>query len=285
MGNNKKDKRPPLLRFIQWGFPKLEKIAPVLAYRYFIKIFFTPLRYPTPDKEKEIAAKAEKTSLIVNGKRIQIYKWGQGPIVLFVHGWAGRATQFRKFIEAFTEKGFQAVAFDGPAHGLSEGKTTSLIEFKEILEQLYKTLPQQPVAVITHSFGGAATLFSIMNGVPVQRLINISSPTIGDEIIKTFLRTINGSKKTGDYFRDYILKTTGKPFEEFSSIYFIQHLPQPIDLLLFHDEEDKEAVIRHAEELVKLYPKAELIRTKGLGHTRILKDDEVIQTSLKFVAS
>jgi pimeloyl-ACP methyl ester carboxylesterase len=285
MGSNKKDKTPPLLRFIQWGFPKLERIAPFLAYRYFIKIFFTPLKYSIPAKEKEIASRAELFSFDIKGKKIQAYKWGQGPIVLFVHGWAGRATQFRKFIEAFTEKGFQAVAFDGPAHGRSEGKETNQVEFNQVLQHLYQILPEPPTAVITHSFGGVATLFSMMNGVPITRLINISSPTIGDEIINTYLRTIHGTRKTGDYFKKYVLKTTGKPFDEFTSLYFIKHLLRPVRLLLIHDEEDKEAIIRHAEELVKLYPSAELIRTKGLGHTRILKDDQVIQTCLKFVAS
>ena len=282
---NKKDKTPPLLKLIKWGFPKLEKIAPILAYRYFIKIFFTPLRYAIPEKEKEIASKAEKFTFEVNGKKVQGYKWGQGPIVIFIHGWAGRATQFRKFIELFTMNGFQTVAFDGPAHGLSEGKTTSLVEFKDVLQELYKILPEQPVAAITHSFGGVATLYSVMSGVPITKLINISSPTIGEEIIKTYLRTINGSQKTGDYFKDYIKRTTGKSFDEFTSMYFIQHLSQPLNLLLIHDEEDKEAVMRNAEELIKVYPFARLIRTKGLGHTRILKDDTVIETCLRFVAS
>jgi predicted alpha/beta-fold hydrolase len=243
------------------------------------------LRYAIPEKEKEIASKAEKFTFEVNGKKVQGYKWGQGPVVIFIHGWAGRATQFRKFIELFTMNGFQAVAFDGPAHGLSEGKTTSLVEFKDVLQELYKILPEQPVAAITHSFGGVATLYSVMSGVPITKLINISSPTIGEEIIKTYLRTINGSQKTGDYFKDYIKRTTGKPFDEFTSMYFIQHLSQPLNLLLIHDEEDKEAVIRNAEELIKVYPFARLIRTKGLGHTRILKDDTVIETCLRFVAS
>src|SRR6478609_2507827 len=285
MGDKKKDKRPALLKFIQWGFPKLEKVAPMLAYRYFIKIFMTPLRYPIPDKEKEIAELAEKFSFQVNGKKIQGYKWGKVPVVVFVHGWAGRATQFRKFIEVFTENGFQAVAFDGPAHGRSDGSTTSLSEFKAVLEQLFKLLPTEPVAAITHSFGGAATLYSIMSGVPITKLINIASPTIADEIINTFLSTINGTKKTGDYFKEHMKKTTGRPFNESSSMYFIQHLSQPLNLLLIHDEEDKDAIIRHSEELIRVFPSARLIRTKGLGHTRILKDDKVIETCLRFVAS
>ena len=82
-----------------------------------------------------------------------------------------------------------------------------------------------------------------------------------------------------------MIQTYGKPFEEFSSLYFIKQLSRPLDLLLVHDEEDKEVFFRHTEELITLYPSARLHRTKGLGHTRILKEDEVVETCLRFVAS
>ena len=290
MSKSKKDKTPKakipaLLKVIRSIFPVAEKVLPILAYRYFIKIFFTPFHYPVPEKENEIADKAEKFSFQAAGKTIQAYRWGEGPIVVFVHGWAGRGTQFRKFIEHFTLKGFQVVTFDGPAHGRSEGKSTNLNEFKDTLNQLFKLLPEQPTAVVTHSFGGVAALYAIMNGLPVTRLINIASPTIGDEIINTFLRAVGGTEKTKNYFKRYMIKTYGKPFDEFSSLYFIKQLSRPLDLLLVHDEEDKEVIFRHTEELMKVYPSARLYRTKGMGHTRILKDDAVVETCLRFVAS
>jgi len=285
MSKTKKDKTPALVKVIRAVYPTLEKTIPILAYRYFIKLFFTPFHYPVPEKEKEIADKAKKFSFQAAGKTIQGYRWGEGPIVVFVHGWAGRGPQFRKFIERFTLKGFQVVTFDGPAHGLSEGKSTNLNEFKDTLNTLFTLFPEQPAAVITHSFGGVATLYAIMNGLPVTRLINIASPTIGDEIINTFLRAVGGTEKTKTYFKRYMIKTYGKPFDEFSSLHFIKHLPGPLDLLLVHDEEDKEVIFRHTEELMKAYPSAHLHRTKGLGHTRILKEDAVVETCLRFIAS
>ena len=57
--SKKKNKVPFLLTFVRWMFPKLELLAPPLAYRYFIKIFFTPLRYKLPEKEKELAQRAD----------------------------------------------------------------------------------------------------------------------------------------------------------------------------------------------------------------------------------
>ena len=119
--------------------------------------------------------------------------------------------------------------------------------------------------------------------MPVSKLINIASPTIGDEIINTYLAAINGSSSTATFFKDYVLRTQGKPFEEFTASYFVQHLPRPIELLLIYDTDDKEVRIEHAEHLITLYPAAKLIKTSGLGHTRILKDDQVIRECVTFV--
>ena len=88
----KKNKTPFLLRFVQWGFPKLEKIFPPLAHKVFVTLFFTPLRYKTPHKEIEIRETAEKIRLsLPDGIEIQAYSWGSGPIILFVHGWAANS--------------------------------------------------------------------------------------------------------------------------------------------------------------------------------------------------
>ena len=278
----KKDRTPLLLKVIRWVYPRVEKIAPVLAHRYFITLFFTPLRFNVPDKEKKAETFAEKFALEVNGKRVQCYSWGTGNPVLFIHGWGGRATQFRRFIKPFNAAGYRVVAFDGPAHGKSEGKSTSLLEFEQALKEMYKHIGE-PVAIVAHSFGGAATLFSAYNGLPVRKLVNIASPTIGDDIINTYLAAINGSSSTATYFKNYVLKTQGRPFDEFTASYFVKHLPRPIELLLIHDENDKEVNLRQAEHLIKLYPAARLIKTSGLGHTRILKDDQVISQIVTFV--
>ena len=278
----KKDKTPLLLKIVRWLFPKAEAIAPWLARRYFIKIFFTPLRYKVPEKEREIADKAEKFTLHAAGRKIQCYSWGKGPVILVVHGWAGRATQFRKIIESFVDEDYRVVGFDGPAHGKSEGKSTNIIEFEDVLKKVYEKVGE-PEGIIAHSFGGGAVLFAATHGLPVKKLINIASPTIGDEIINTYLRAVRGSAKTGEFFKSYILKTQGKPFDEFTSLHFIKHIQQETELLLVHDKDDKEVIMDHPQALKKIYPKAKLLVTEGLGHTRILRDEEVIRNCVTFI--
>ena len=282
MSSKKKDKTPKALKVIRWIFPKLEKVAPGLAQRWFIRLFFTPLNYPVPPKEKEIEKIAVHFSVHVHGKKVQCYSWGAGPVVLLVHGWAGRATQFRKFIPVLSELGYKVVGFDAPAHGKSEGRKVTIVDFEETLKQLYSKIGG-PVAVIAHSFGGVASLFAAMNGMTIPKLINIASPTIGAEIIKTYLKGLNASASTGEAFERYVKETTGKPFDQFSACYTVQRLPRPLHLLLVHDENDPEVSIQQPLALQQVYPTATLYRTQGLGHTRILKDDDVIKACLRFI--
>jgi pimeloyl-ACP methyl ester carboxylesterase len=281
----KKNKVPFILRFIHWFFPKLEIIAPSLAHRYFIHIFYTPLHYKTPEKEIELLKTAKEFSLTYDGKQIQCYKWGtMGPKVLLVHGWAGRAGQFRSIIPALLAKGFQPIAFDGPAHGRSQGKQTSLAEFADVIQKIID-VEGEIRGIIAHSFGGVAALYGVANGLPVKKLITISSPTLANQVLGNFLRALNGSPSTGEAFRAYLIKTYGKTFEEFSSLHLVQHLPAPIDLLLIQDKNDPEVSVENSSELKKVYPAAQIHLTEGLGHTRILRDEGVISLCLDFLGS
>jgi pimeloyl-ACP methyl ester carboxylesterase len=283
---SKKPQVPLLLRVVRWWFPRLERFAPPLATRLFVQLFFTPLHWGFPEKELEWVEKAEKIPLSLNDKKVMVYSWGdiKNPIILFVHGWAGRATQFRKFFQPCMDAEFRVVAFDGPAHGKSDGKRTNILEFAEVMKKIFSEIGE-PKAIVAHSFGGVVSLYCATQGLPVKKLINIGSPVIGDKIIQTFLNAVNGSWPTAEKFKAYMLKKYNRSFDEFSAQYFIKHLEHPVQIMLVHDENDKDVSIDHAETLTELYPSALLYRTNGLGHTRILKDETVIKDCLKFIRS
>lgn len=275
---------PMALRITQFIFPILERVSLPLAIHYFERIFFTPLRFKTPEKELEAAACAKKFEVLCQGKKVQCYQWGDEskPYVLVVHGWAGRATQFRRFIPIFNDAGYRIIGFDGPAHGKSEGNRTSILDFAEVMNNLAK-VKGLPDAIVAHSFGGGASLYAIVNGFPVKKLINIASPTIADRIIRSYLKVIGGTERVAKGFKQLIVRKLGKPFKEFTSLELIKKAPLDFKFMIVHDEDDREVELIHVQELVKIYPQARLQLTSGLGHNRILKDDLVILSCLTFV--
>ncbi|CAN5295155.1 alpha/beta hydrolase [soil metagenome] len=280
----KRNSEPPLVRVIKWLFPRLEKIAPFITDRIFRLAFIVPARYKSPAKEIAAANEATLSIMVVAGKRVQIYSWGDEshPYVLLVHGWAGRATQFRKFIAPLKQAGYRVIGFDGPAHGKSEGRATSMRGFEESLIKIFAKY-SEPEAIVTHSFGGGAVLYAGSRGLKFPTLINIATPYVEEEIFKTYLRALGASSTSMQKFKDHVVKSEGHPFVEFTGSHTIKLLPAPIRLLLIQDEEDTEVPIINAEALLKIYPSATLHRTKGLGHTRILKDDRVILECVAFI--
>ena len=265
-----------------WLFPRLEKYLPFLAKRLFVHIFFTPARYPFPPKEKAFIKAADKQEILFKNRKVMVYKWGAGKPVLMMHGWMGRSTQFRKFIKMFNDSGYQVIAFDAPAHGKSEGFKSHLMYFVKIIELLNEKY--QLKGIIGHSLGGVAGLHVIQRGAKIPSLIMIGSPSIADKIIGEFLRRLNGTWKSGNYFKEYIKRTYNQPFEHYAAEFVIQKI-EDFPLMLIYDEDDVEVSIQHAEALVDKYPAAHFLKTKGLGHTRILKDEKVIEASLEFINS
>lgn len=278
--STKKNKTPILLRLVSWLFPKVEMVAPWLAKRWFVSIFFTPLRYKMPPEEIELMNAATRYKLPYEGKQVQVYEWGEGKPILLVHGWMSRGAQFRRFIKPFNTAGYKVVAFDATGHGNSEGVKSDMLDFVAVIEQL--ALKYDFKAVIGHSIGGAASLHAILNKNFTNKLVMIGSPTVASKIVEEFMRRLNASTLVTDYFYAYVKAKFGKSFEEFSASYIIKDV-RDVDLLLIHDEDDIEVTIDNAEILLEKYPSARLMRTKGLGHTRILKDDEVINACLVFV--
>jgi fermentation-respiration switch protein FrsA (DUF1100 family) len=156
------------------------------------------------------------------------------------------------------------------------------MEFEQVFLRMVEELGT-PAGIVTHSFGGAAILYAAMNGLVVPRLVNIASPSLEDEILKTYLRAINGSWVSAERFKQYVIRRTGKSFEQFTGLYAIQRLPRPIDLLVIQDEDDEEVLMVQAETLIKAYPRARLFTTRGLGHNRVLKDEGVITATVDFI--
>ena len=57
----------------------------------------------------------------------------------------------------------------------------------------------------------------------------------------------------------------------------------PVRVLVFHDGRDGKIPFKDGEQVVRTWPNAELVRTRGLGHHRILRDERVIARAVAFI--
>ncbi|MGD1849043.1 MAG: alpha/beta fold hydrolase [Salibacteraceae bacterium] len=264
----------------------LESVAPSVAGRWGVQLFVKPFRFAYPPAEQAWLEKANQQELQVVGQPVKVYRWGKGKPAILMHGWSGRGTQLHRFIQPLINKGFEVIAMDATGHGKSGGKTSNLIEFAAGLEQLITSLDETPV-YIGHSLGGAAGYLGMsQNQFQLKRMVSIGTPTIGADIISEFLQRINGRPASGQYLDQYVQKRFGNTFAYYSAIESAKRL-QPhyqVPTLVVHGERDREAPVAHSEALHQLLKSAQLLVVPDVGHTSILKNEDVVQRIVEFVA-
>ena len=267
---------PLPLRIMRNVYPFLEKTMPRIAFKLAFHLFFMPIKYKAPARELPVIEKSTLFDTKINGKRTQFYSWGTpgNPLAIVVHGWMGRASQFYKLIDTLLDNNYHVVGFDGPAHGASSGRRTNIYEFTDAINFIADKYGPIKCA-IGHSFGGITILNTIDMGQKIKNVVLIATPSIASDIITQFEEKINASPETGKRFLKEIKDRYDISFEAMSASEIIKRINTDC-LLLVHDENDRDVPIAHSELMKEVKPSAITHFTKGLGHTRILRNDDVI---------
>ncbi len=275
-------KRRPTLFQYTFGFSArfLSAAAPSLAARWLSTIFRTPQKYHQPPREREWMKDAEVWRIPFDGRlTLPLYSWGEGPTILLVHGLSGRASQMGAFIEPLLKEGFRVVAFDAPSHGNADGKYAFLPDVADALVKVATHLGPLE-GIIAHSIGSAATTIALSKGVKAQNVVYISPPEDLKGYLGKIARLIGFSKAVTRRTQQQLENLSGAPFDAVRGTSLAPHIKIPA--LIFHDKEDK--MVPHMEgcKLAAAWPNSEFLTTHGLGHSRILRDAEVIRTTTDY---
>jgi pimeloyl-ACP methyl ester carboxylesterase len=201
--------------------------------------------------------------------------------VLLVHGWGGRATQMRHFVAHLAAAGFRVVAYDQPAHGLSEGRLTGLPDFADVLLAVARHHGNVH-AVISHSLGGPAAAIALARGLPAARAVLISPPSDLVGYSRRFARWLALPERVRRSMQAAIEERFGVRWSELEIARVAPLLRA--EALVIHDRQDTQVPWKQGAALARHWPGARLMSTHGLGHGRILEDDAVARASVDFIA-
>ena len=281
----KASKVPFQIRLIRMAFRWLGPLAPKYACLKAYHLFTSPMIRARHRQPNALLSEAVITEFLYGKRLLKKYVWGSGEkTILLAHGWQSRGTALRGFVPDLLDAGFQVVAFDAPAHGDSPGKRVNLPVFSGLITTLLEQ--HAPVeAVIGHSFGGASTIFGMLQKkeeAHLPKLVLIASPVNIAWVVEDFLRLIRASDKISTLFKAHI---EGKMQMDFSMGDTAQYYDQlPIaQTLIIHDKNDASVPFEMSEKIFQRYANIELIATEGLGHSKILKHPAVIQAVRDFI--
>lgn len=256
------------------------RIAPRLAARALAALVARPRgRNPTQPWELANGMAGREVELRPG---LHAEAWGEsGPLVLALHGWRGRTTQFRPLAAALVPRGYRLIALDLPGHGKSAGERLTPHLLGTLLMDLLPVIG--PVhAAIGHSFGGAAIGAALVYGFRPERLVLVSSPTHVSRIPFIYAKAMGLPERAMGHFARLLDQHAGRPVAELD---LVSSAPGcRIPALLVHDREDAVIPYSEAEALAAAWPELQVMTTAGKGHRDILANGEVIAAITDFVA-
>ena len=272
------------LQLIRTRLKLLAVLSPERAAKKAFLYFQTPFR-KVRKKMPPIFTRAEELHMDLDGIRIVGYRWNPGGHrkLLLVHGFDSNVFNFEGYITPFIRRGYQVLAFDGPAHGRSGGKTINLPQYMRMIGLADSTFGPFD-AFITHSFGGLALTQWLEKRPHVSDTLAvlIAPATETSTAVQGFMDLLQLSDRTREAFVDRLEKAAGVPTAHYSIRRVAPGLKASI--LWIHDHEDDITPFRDTLPIRSLaLPNIKYLDTTGLGHRRIYRDQEVRRRIIDFL--
>lgn len=220
------------------------------------------------------------SELRVGKRRVRVHAYGEGPLVVLVHGWQGGASQLASLAASICAAGFRVALFDMPAHGEASGWSTSAPEFIRVLAHVARALGPLH-AVVGHSLGGSAALLCAARGLRMAGVVALSPVPSFDFTMRGYARAFGLAPRARELLAQRFEARTRMKRDELDLAVVNPGVPT----LLVHDLLDREVPSGYSRQLEKKWPGTHLIETCGFGHGRLLEAELVAESVVAFLAT
>ncbi len=260
--------------------------APRRAAEIAARLFSTPPRHQHTPREQELLATGRRFDVTAGLKRIAAWRFGREdrPAIVASHGWGGRGAQWRAFVPALLDAGYQVIVFDHVAHGHSEGDQSTLVHFIDGLDAMVRDLEKngiQVAALAGHSLGAAAVgawLNRTRRAIPA---VLIAPPASVIRFSHFFARRLGIGERVRSAMQETLERRLGRPWTDFELPGSVAQVQSRA--LVIHDAGDDEVAFAAGLGVARAWRGAFMVRTRGLGHRLILRDSQVIQDAIDFL--
>jgi pimeloyl-ACP methyl ester carboxylesterase len=260
-------------------FATIARAAPRAAERQAAFLFCLPRRL----KHHDVPAvpSGARSQLVPSGsKRIASWTWGVGPRALLAHGWEGSARDMVPIASALVQRGRSVTVFDMPAHGRSDGRTTTLPEMADVVSAVARATGT-PDAVVGHSLGAAAVVLALRDGVDATTaalLAPVAEPWL---FLRRLADLLAFSNARYEGLVAQIEQRAGAAIHTIDGASAVRSLTARA--LILHDPADRQVPFSHGEALANAWPGASLHPMEGLGHRRLLYDASAVARVVEHV--
>jgi len=260
------------------------RLAPVRTVAHAARVFQTPL----PSSRQRAAHALEsmsagRESVEVAGESIATYVWGDPstqPYVLLAHGWSSMGLRWESWAPQLLARGWAAISFDQPGHGQSGGTLCTLPDFARTVAAIGRHYGDAE-GVVAHSLDGAAVTLALGEGLTAKRVVLIAPAADPMAATRRFARFVRLAEHLREPLHRVLAARTGVTIE---ALHVDRHAPQRTQpVLVIHDVADRDVPVEEGELYARLWPGAVLLKTRRLGHRRIVDDPGVMTTAIDFL--
>lgn len=256
------------------------RVAPQKAGRLVNRMAFRPSRLPMPSRYEYLLDTTDSYTQLQHGNRtIPVYSWGRGPVVLGVHGWAGAGIQFGAWVNPLVEAGYRVVLFDAPAHGRAQGESTDLFEMAEVTARVAASVGGVH-GVLAHSVGCLAVARAIADGLAPKYLAMLAPPVSLSAVMEKLGQQLGLSPEVLGVHLQLMEERFGKSVWEQLDLGRLSPSLTQRGLIVI-DDDDTSISPDESERVYHNWNNADLLRTHGLGHHRLLWSPLVVETVLR----
>ena len=266
-------------------------LAPAWVARTAARRFITPPHHAHTRPELSHLQQGRRVSIAAPMGKLAAWQFGDRwrPAIIMSHGWGGRGAQFREFVPALIDAGFQVWLFDHVSHGMSEGREAPITDFARGVATVVRAAEAEGVAVagfVGHSLGcagiGIALKSELNAGHGTMRVVQIAPPASLIRYSRFFARMLGLPERIRAAMQWRIEQKIGVNWQEFEMPGAVEGLTAKA--LIIHDQGDKDVRIENGLTVARSWPDARFKRTYGLGHRKILRNRDVIAATVDFLA-
>lgn len=260
----------------------LFRIKPEKALKKAYNIFSSPRKGKVKPEQEVFLNKAKTTSINLDSNSVQIYHWkGEGETVILVHGWDSNTHRWKDLVKDLQKEGFNIIAFDGPAHGYSEGDILNVPIYSKCLDRILKLYRAE--YIIGHSVGAMTVVYNqyIKQSSFVKKIVLLGAPSEMSAIMSDYQKILRLNDKFMTALDQYFKDKFDYYFKEFSISEFSKNIET--EALIIHDKFDRIAPVSAAESIHKNLKHSTLKITEGAGHS--LNKEGIRKDILQFLKS
>jgi pimeloyl-ACP methyl ester carboxylesterase len=260
----------------------LVKLLPAGAAAALIQTLSTRTQRPAITPAQALALSSARVLRYGSKGRQVAHVWGDGPLVVLVHGWHGRAAQMAPLAAALAASGFRCVAIDVTGHGASPGRRALWRLFIDDVTALTHALGQPVHAYVAHSAGGLAVMAARRTrGIQAARYVCICSPSHPFPPIRAIRQRLAPRESVIARVQTLIAAQFDTDWPRLQAGAAYAGIGP--ELLLFYDESDR--MIHHTEgdHIHAWCPGSRLIKTRDYGHGKVLNSPELHANVVDFL--